>query len=134
MSVIQSSAFLRRVLFADALSCAGLGVLLLVFTGMLANLFSLPSGLLVQAGVVLLPFAAFVAYVASRARVSRFAVGAVIALNVVWVVESFVLLGMESIEANTLGIAFVVAQALFVAAISVLEYAGLRQSSDVAAA
>ena len=132
MSVIQSSAFLRRVLFADAISCAGLGLLLLALSDALANLFNLPSQLLIQAALVLLPFAAFIVYVASRANVSRFAVGAVIVVNVIWVIESFVLLGLESIDANVLGQAFVIAQALFVAAISALEYVGLKRSPAAA--
>lgn len=134
MSRIQSSTLLRRALAADAISCIGMGLLLLAFTDPLARVLNLPSALLVQAGVVLLPFAAFIGYLASRTRVSRLAVAAVIALNAVWVVESIVLLGLESIEANALGRAFVMAQALFVAVISAVEYGGLKRSAGAVAA
>src|SRR3546814_17864393 len=50
---------------------------------LLANVLALPADLISQAGFVLIPFAAFVGYLATRAELSRLAVWSVIALNVV---------------------------------------------------
>ncbi len=133
MSQIQSSLFLRRVLLADAASCVAMGVLLVAFSGFLGTLLNLPSDLLFEAGVVLLPFAAFVGYVSSRSSIRRGAVWAIIAINVVWVVESFAVLALDQVAPNAFGYAFVIGQALFVAAISVLEFVGLRRSMTAAA-
>jgi hypothetical protein len=92
----------------------------------------LPAQLLSEAGLVLLPFAAFVGYVASRAMPARFAVWAIIVLNVIWVVDSIVLLFTGWVAPNALGYAFVVAQALVVAALADLEYVGLKKSAALA--
>jgi hypothetical protein len=129
MSQVRSSLFLRRVLLADAASCIGMGLLLVAFSEVLGTLLSLPSDLLFEAGLVLLPFAVFVGYVSSRPSIRSGAVWAIIAINAAWVVESFAVLAVDSIAPNAFGYAFVIGQALFVAAISVLEFVGLRRSS-----
>ncbi len=128
MSIDASVGFLRRVLFADALSCAAMGIVLCVFDDQAASILALPVQLLSQAEV-LLPFAAFVAYVASRAMPSRKAVWAIMAVNAVWIVESVLLLFSGWIEPNLLGQAFIVTQAAFVLVLTELEYVGLKRSA-----
>ena len=71
MTNAKSSSFLRRVLFADALSCAGMGLLLMLGAPVLAGALSLPEVLLRETGIVLLPCAAFVAWIVSRAAIPR---------------------------------------------------------------
>src|ERR1044072_6215638 len=71
MSSIHASSFLRRVLLLDAVSCIGMGLLLIAAAGPLAAMLSLPEVLLREAGIVLLPFAVFVGYLATRASVAR---------------------------------------------------------------
>jgi hypothetical protein len=85
--------------------------------------------LLSEAGLVLLPFAAFVAYIASRPTPARFAVWAIIAVNVIWVVDSIVLLFTGWVAPNALGYAFVIAQAAAVGVFAELEYVGLKKSA-----
>jgi hypothetical protein len=105
--------------------------LLLAFSGLLADLLSLPAGLISEAGLVLVPFALFVGYLASRAHVARAAVWALIAMNVVWVVDSVLLLLIGWVEPNVLGYLFVGGQAAFVAVLADLEYIGLRKSAQI---
>lgn len=124
----QSAIFLRRVLLADAASCAGMGVGMLLFAGPLAALMNLPTMFIIEVGWLLLPCAAFIAYLASRRVPPRIGVWAVIALNAVWVVESFALLFTDWVSPNAFGMAFIVAQALVVALLAELEYVGLRKS------
>lgn len=133
MLAVQSSAFLRRVLLVDAIASGGMGLMLLLFVVPAAALLNLPSELLSQAGLVLLPFAAFVGYLSSREVPSRVAVWAVIALNAVWVIDSVVLLVAGWVQPNARGYAFIVGQALFVAVLAELEYMGLRRSLATAA-
>ncbi|MFL6620788.1 MAG: hypothetical protein ACJ8MH_19420 [Povalibacter sp.] len=132
MSFDSQSGFLRRVLFADAISSAAMGVLLLSFNTPLAAMFALPVELLREAGWILLPFAGFVAYVASRAIPSRKLVWTIMGLNAVWIVDSVLLLFSESVEPNAFGQAFVVAQAIFVLVMTELEYMGLKRSMPTA--
>ena len=51
MSYIQTATFLRRVLVLDAISCAGMGLLLMTFSDWAAGLTNLPAGLLRQASM-----------------------------------------------------------------------------------
>jgi hypothetical protein len=132
MSSIRSVSFLRRVLLVDAVSSALMGLALLLGADMLAKILQLPARLLSEAGVVLLPFAAFVAFVASRAVPGRGAVWFVIALNVLWAIDSIVLLVTGWVAPNTLGYAFVITQAAFVAVLADLEYLGLRRAATLA--
>ena len=132
MTAIQTSTFLRRILVLDAVSCAGMGLLLVTFSGGLSGVLSLPAELLQQASAVLLPFASLLAFLSTRARLPRAAVWAVIVANAIWAVDSIVLLFTGWVQPSLLGYLFVVAQAAFVAAIAELEYMGLRKSAAVA--
>ncbi|MFC4311172.1 hypothetical protein ACFPN2_18890 [Steroidobacter flavus] len=132
MSLIQTSTFLRRVLVLDAVSCAGLGVLLVTFGNGLSGVLSLPVGLLQQASAVLLPFALLLAFLSTRARLPRAAVWAVIVANAIWAIDSIVLLFTDWVQPNLLGTLFVAGQAAFVAVVVELEYIGLRKSAAAA--
>lgn len=132
MSSIQTSTFLRRVLLLDAVSCAGMGVLLVTASDLLSRFTNLPAGLLSEAAVVLLPFALLLAFLSMRARLPRAAVWAVIVANAIWVVDSIVLLLGGWVQPNAWGYLFVGGQAAFVAVIAELEYIGLRKSAAVA--
>jgi hypothetical protein len=130
MNSIRASSFLRRVLLVDAVSCGAMGLGMIAFTDLFARVLELPAQLLSEAGLVLLPFAAFLAFVASRPTPARFAVWAIIVLNVIWVVDSIVLLFTGWVAPNALGYAFVIAQAVVVAVLADLEYVGLKKSSS----
>ncbi len=132
MTAIQTSTFLRRILVLDAVSCAGMGLLLVTFSGWLSGVLSLPVGLLQQASAVLLPFALLLAFLSTRARLPRAAVWAVIVANAIWAIDSIVLLFTGWVQPSLLGYLFVAAQAAFVAVMAELEYIGLRKSAAVA--
>jgi hypothetical protein len=124
----NNSSFLRRVLAVDAISSGAMGLGMLAFASFIAPLLNLPVDLIRDAGLVLLPFAAFVGYVASRGQIPRVGVWIIIALNAVWVVDSIVLLFTGWVEPNALGYAFVIAQAIVVGLFAELEYVGLKKA------
>jgi hypothetical protein len=130
----NNSPFLRRVLAVDAVSSGAMGLGMLSFGSFIAHLLNLPVELIHDAGLVLLPFAAFVGYIASRRQPPRAAVWIIIALNVVWVVDSILLLFTGWAAPNALGIAFVIAQAVVVGVFAELEVVGLRKTPARAAA
>ena len=131
-TLTRTSPLLRWVLLADAATCAAMGLLLLLGADWLAQFLALPPDLSRFAGATLLPFAALLVYSAGRATLAPAAIWAVILLNVLWVIGSLLLLVEGGIEPNSLGIAFVMAQAGGVALFAALEYVGLRQSLAVA--
>ena len=128
MTTIRASSFLRRVLVVDALASAASGIAMIAFAEVLADLLQLPVDLVSEAGIVLLPFAAFVGFVASRSEPARFAVWAIIGLNILWVVDSILLLFSGWVAPNALGYAVVIAQAAGILVLADLEYMGYRKS------
>ena len=124
---MNSAAFLRRILALDSASCALIGLLLSLGAGPLSGLFGLGERLLFGAGLLLLPLAAFIAWLASRPLPPAPLVWLVIVGNLAWTAESFLLISTESGRITALGTAFVAAQGIAVLGLSLLEYAGLRR-------
>jgi hypothetical protein len=124
------SALLRNSLVADAVISGATGLMMLFGADFLAGLFAVPSTLLRYAGVSLLPFAALVGMLASRDSIPSLAVRAVIVANVLWVVDSFLLLLTGWVEPSVLGYAFIVGQAVIVAAFAEVQHIGLKTSAQ----
>src|SRR5262245_1170629 len=119
---------LRRALLGDAVISGGTGALMAGAAGPLSGLLGLPAGLLFWAGIVLLPFAAILVYLGTRARVSRPAAWIVVGCNVLWAVASLALLATGWVAPTALGYGFTIFQALVVALFGELQYFGLRRS------
>src|SRR6266581_940606 len=66
MSYTQPNTFLRYALLADAIASGATGLLLITGTGVLESLLNIPVALSREAGLVLIPYVAFVAYVGTR--------------------------------------------------------------------
>ena len=131
MSVFDSPRFLRNVLIVDAVSGAGSSLLHMLGAGLLASWFGLPYGVLVMSGAVLLVYVAIASYVATCDPIPRPLVALLIAGNWAWVGASAVVFFMESGTLTSLGQAYVVIQALAVAALAELEWFGLRRAPRV---
>jgi len=131
--MFRTSNFLRWVLFVDAATCTATGLLLLIGAAALEQSLSLPSELLRYAGFSLLPFAMFLLFLATRQHLFQVGIWAVILLNVLWTVDSFLILAAGWVSPTQLGSLLVVAQALGVATLAGLEYVGLRKSLVAAA-
>jgi hypothetical protein len=129
--IIRVSPFLRSVLFADAATCAACGLLLVAGGGFLQNLLGLPAPLMFYAGLSLFPFAAFLVYAATRKSISKTFVWLIIGLNLLWTIDSFLLLISGYVEPTTFGFVFVILQAIGVVVFADLEFIGLRKAEVV---
>jgi hypothetical protein len=127
MPLLRTSTFLRWVLFADAATCIATGLLMMLGSGLLEQFLGLPAELLLYSGISLLPFAAFLVYLATRENLSPPAVWTAIVLNMLWTAASLLLLITGWVAPTELGYTFVIAQALGVAVLASLEYFGLRK-------
>jgi hypothetical protein len=127
MSHDQSSTLLRRALILDVMASGATGLLMIVGAGLLEGLLGLPVALLRWAGIVLVPYVAFVAWTATRETISRSAVWAIIAANAAWAIASGLLLVSGLVAPTALGYAFVILQAVVVALLGDLQYMGLRR-------
>lgn len=119
---------LRRALLLDAAASGGMGVLLLVAASSLESLLGLPLSLLRYAGAVLVPFAAILVWVATRAHAPRGLAWTIFGANVLWTVASVLLLVSGLVVPTVLGGIFVLVQAAVVAGFAYLEYSGLRRA------
>src|SRR5215510_7360683 len=129
MQILRTSTFLRWTLLADAATCVATGLLMTLGSGQFEQFLGLPAGLSRYAGVSLLPFAAFLVYLAKREKLSTQGVRTAIVLNTIWTAASFLLLLAGWVAPTELGYTFVVAQALGVAVFAGLERFGLRKSA-----
>ena len=133
MSQFQPSAFLRNALLLDAAASGAAGLLLVAGAGFLDGLLGLPVAFMREAGLILVPFVAFLAWVGTREAVSSGAVWTIIIANAAWVAASLGLLVGGWVAPTALGYAFVIAQAALVGLFAELQYVGLRRQTAVAA-
>ena len=129
---MNRDTFLRYALLADAVASGATGLLLIAGADLLTGLLGLPVALMREAGLLLVPYVALVAFVGTRETISRPAVQAIIALNVLWVVGSIALLMSGYVAPTTLGTAFVIAQAVAVGVFAELQFIGLRRTQAAA--
>ena len=127
MSHFHPSPFLRRSLILDAVASGATGALMLAGAGLLEGWLGLPAALLRAAGLVLVPYVAFVGYLATRETLTPAAVWTVVAANGLWAAASIGLLLSGWVAPTALGYAFVIAQAAVVAVFGELQYVGMRR-------
>jgi len=128
MSKIHLSPFLRYAFLGDAVASGAMGLLTLGGAGLLAAPLGLPEMLLRMTGLILVPYAAAVAWLGTHPVGSRWAVWAVIAANVMWVVDSAILLLAGWVSPTSLGTAFVILQAVVVAGFAEAQFVGIRRA------
>ena len=123
--------FLRRALILDAVASGATALMMIAGADLVEGLLGLPGTLLRGAGLVLIPYVAFVIYAGTRSAISRAAVWAIVAANVLWAVASALLLVSGWVAPTALGYAFVIAQAVAVALLGELQYVGLRRDQQL---
>lgn len=127
-TTFTSTPFLRLALLGDAAVSGATGALLAAAAGPLAPLLGLPESLLRYAGLVLLPYVAFVAWAGTRGAPPRWAVYAAIALNLLWSADSALLLAFGPVSPTASGVAFVLAQALAVLGFALAQWTASRRA------
>ncbi len=128
VAMLRAPHSLRAILALDAAASGATGLLLIAGAGLLEGWLNVPAVLMREAGIILIPYVALVAIVATRRTVSRRAVNAIVICNAAWTIASFALLFSGWIAPNWLGQAFIAGQAVVVAGLGYLQYAALRPS------
>jgi hypothetical protein len=129
---VTMTKFLRTALYADILFSTGGALLMAAGAPVLAPFLHLPSALMVAAGLVLVPWVLALGLVLRRRQVSKTALMDIAGINLLWCAVCFGLLVSGEIAPNGFGIAFVVAQAIVVGALGVLQFLGLRDAMAAA--
>lgn len=128
-SSVRHDTFLRRALVLDAAVTATNGLAYLALGQVLDGPLGLSSALLQPLGALLLSFAVVVWCIASGPHLHTGAVRAVIALNVVWALESTIAVASGWLTPTSIGTVWVLLQAGTVAGFAALQLRGLRQRS-----
>ncbi len=128
LDVVHPDSFLRRVWWADAAISAVVGAVMAAAAGPLSTLIGMPERLLAAAGLALLPYAAFLAWLATRQGVPRVAAWLPVPINVVWAIDCVAIVATEP-SPNAALIAFIAVQVVTVLAFAELEFIGMRRLS-----
>lgn len=129
MNTLRPSVLLRRALLLDAVVSGANAALMVAGAGLLAPLLGLPAGLLLPAGLALLPYAALLLWLATREAVSRGAVVFVIACNLLWALDCVLLLATSWVTPTLLGEAYVALHIVAVLGFAALQWMGLQRSA-----
>jgi len=127
-SADRRDGLLRFALAADAAITAANGVAYLAGFALLDGWLGVPGGFIAGVGAFLLLFAAYVGRLATRPQIPRAAATAVIAVNVVWAVDSVLLLIADGFGPTLAGQIVIGVQAAGVLGLAALQYAGLRRA------
>ncbi len=119
---------LKPVLLINALSSGATGLLLLLFPGAIAALFGSSTKMpFIAVGLFLLLFAVLVFNQSRKPVIQKAWVKLIIALDILWVVESAIILIPQLFSFTTLGYVIITAVALWVAVMAILQARGLEQ-------
>ncbi|CAA9545488.1 MAG: hypothetical protein AVDCRST_MAG33-412 [uncultured Thermomicrobiales bacterium] len=131
-TITQSPVRAYRPTPSDVLRLDGVvsGILAIALLGLgspLAALLDLPVGLLRGVGGFLIAFAAVILWLAGRPVIPRGALLAVAGINLVWAIDSVVLLLTGWVEPSAIGVAFVLLQAAAVLSFAWLQILAARR-------
>ena len=96
--------------------------------------YAVPAETLLRiAGLVLLPYAAFIGWLGLRETIGKPVAWAVVLGNALWVLDSILLLASGWVSPTSAGYAFVIAQGLVVLMYAEFQVVGLRRSREAVA-
>ena len=123
---------IRFALVADAAATVATGALLAVGASLLADLTGLPASATLPLGLFLIVFAAFVGWVGMQRETPCGAAMLIVIVNAAWVVASILVVLAGAFPLTLLGVAFVLVQAVAVAAFVALQWVGLGRARALA--
>ncbi|MBN8509975.1 MAG: hypothetical protein J0L57_15355 [Burkholderiales bacterium] len=131
--LIVPGPYLRGVLKLDAGLSAVTTLLLTAGASTLAAATGAPATLLFAIGVALVPWVAFLLWVATRSAVPAALVWAVIGLNAAWALNCVLVALGFGLALTPAGVGFAALQAAGTALLAGLEWLGLRRSAPLPA-
>ncbi|RKN51162.1 hypothetical protein [Micromonospora endolithica] len=120
-------SLLRLALRIDALASGASGLAFAPGAALVADPLGLPTALLVPVGIFLLGYAAALWLLAARPRIDRRAAAVVVVVNLIWAVDSVVLLAGGWFTPTMVGVVVIAAQAAAVAGFAAVQWIGLRR-------
>ncbi|RZS39060.1 hypothetical protein EV193_104271 [Herbihabitans rhizosphaerae] len=119
---------LRLALRIDGVATPASGVALMVIAGLVDSDLGIPFGFLIGLGVFYVLFGGAVFAVSSQPVINRRAAGAVVVVNLVYALDSVIMVAAGMFDLTTLGAIAVLAVAAGVAGIAGLQWYALRRA------
>ena len=120
---------LKNVLLINALSSGATGLLLIEFPSFTAQLFGVTQTMPFMAvGIFLVAFALLVYYASRQKTVNKTLVRWIIALDIMWVVDSLIVVVGQLFGITFIGYAITLAIALWVGLMAYLQIRGLSRA------
>lgn len=126
-SSMPMNRLLRFALLLDAGASAATALLLVAGHNALSTLLGLPPALMLGAGLVALPYALALWWLARRDRIALAVGWTVVGFNALWALESIGMLVLGWVQPSIFGLAFVLVQAGAVAVFAELQWWGVRR-------
>lgn len=133
MRTVIPSPLLKWALIVDAAASGAIAALHLAAPDLLVRLLALPRALVVETGIFLVAYVALLVALARSHRLWTPLVAVVVVGNAAWALASLLLPFSGLVSPNGLGVAYIVVQALAVAAFAVAQVAGWRRSTPAVA-
>jgi hypothetical protein len=130
----QERAPLRAVLWVDGAAGIASVAAQLLAPAVFSSMYGLPVPLVQGSALVLLVYVGLIATLLFKPAQSNFRLGVLVGANLAWVAASMWVAFEAQLDLPALGRAYVVGQAVFVAALAALEYAFRPQSRGAFAA
>jgi len=121
--------FMRLVLKLDAVATGAVGLLSVAASPILDDLLGIPLALLVPVGLFLVAYAVAIWIVATRRRVSRPAVWAAVAINLMYTVDCVVVVAAGWFPLTALGTAFILFQTAAVTLFAAAQFYALQKAA-----
>lgn len=115
---------LKTTLIIDAITCFGVFILCVFATATIASLIGLPGNVVTMAGWICLPCALLMLFAGLQKTPSKSLARLIAVGNLGWVAASLAVVVLFISQMTVLGIAFVIAQAVFVLYLALLESKG----------
>lgn len=131
--MIPMTRFLRLALLADAAASGTTGLAMAAAPAAIGSLTNLPPALLLGAGLVFLPYAAFCVWLAGRGAVARPLLWVLVAGNLAIAAECALLPLFGFVTPNGLGIALLTVLAIAVAVFAEFYLLALRRAATAVA-
>jgi hypothetical protein len=119
--IASSPVRLRPLLWFDCTAGGVVGIAMLALSGVLAPLFGIPRAVLVITAIVNLAYGAFSFSLARQSEPPHRRVRVLVAANAAWTPVCVILAAVHAGPGSWLGVAYFVAEGVFVGALAVFE-------------
>lgn len=125
---LQGGRLLRLALVLDGIATGATGLLFVALMSVLDSVFGVPATYLLEVGLFFIAYGVVVLWIGTRDEINGKAATAVAVVNLLWTVDSAVILAAGFLDLTTLGTLTVVGLAAVTAVFGAAQLTGVRRA------